>query len=212
MANASSFTSVVGTSQDWKELMLEILPPQGEWSEEQYLILTDHRSRLIEFSDGFLEVLPMPTDQHQTLLKFLFLAFFRFFETRGGNVQFAPLRLRIRPGKFREPDLLVLVAATDERRQDRFWLGADLLVEVVSEDKPERDLIDKRGDYAEAGVPEYWIVNPQTQTVAVLRLQDGGYEEAGVYRRGESAASILAPEFTIEVNQVFDPVKLGGSV
>jgi len=44
-------------------------------------------------------------------------------------------------------------------------------------------------------------------TVAVLRLHDGGYEEAGVYRRGESAASILAPEFTIVVNQLFDAVK-----
>src|SRR5258708_15389899 len=134
MANASSFTTDFGTSQDWKELMLEILPPQGQWSEEQYLILTDHRGRLIEFSDGFLEVLPMPTDQHQTLLKFLFLAFFQFFESRGGNVQFAPLRLQIRPGKFREPDIMLLLSATDRRRQNRFWLGADLALEVVSED------------------------------------------------------------------------------
>jgi len=208
MASTSNFTTAVGTSPDWKDLLVDILPPQGQWSEEQYLILTDHRRRLIEFSDGFLEVLPMPTDQHQTLLKFLFLAFFQFFETRGGNVQFAPLRLRIRPGKFREPDLLVLIAATDRRRQDRFWLGADLALEVVSEDKPERDLIDKRDDYAEAGVPEYWIVNPQTQTIAVLRLKDGAYEEIGAYRRGESAASILAPEFTLSVDRVFDAVKL----
>ena len=85
-------------------------------------------------------------------------------------------------------------------------------MEVVSADKPERDLVDKRRDYAEGGVPEYWIVNPQTQTVAVLRLQDGGYEEAGVYRRGESAASILAPEFTIVVNQLFDAVNQAGRV
>src|SRR5580692_6059567 len=120
MANASSPTTDFSPSQEWKDLLVEILPPQGQWSEDEYLILTDHRGRLIEFSDGFLEVLPMPTDQHQTMLKFLFLAFFRFFETRGGNVQFAPLRLRIRPGKFREPDLLVLGSATDQRRQDRF--------------------------------------------------------------------------------------------
>ncbi|TMQ32667.1 MAG: Uma2 family endonuclease, partial [Planctomycetota bacterium] len=64
------------------------------------------RNRLVEFTDGFLEIAPLPTDKHQTLLKFVFVAFFQFFEiARGGNVQFAPLRLRVRPGKFREPDL-----------------------------------------------------------------------------------------------------------
>jgi hypothetical protein len=34
---------------------------------------------------------------------------------------------------------------------------------VVSADKPERDLVEKRGDYAEAGIPEYWIVNPENR-------------------------------------------------
>jgi Uma2 family endonuclease len=194
-------------SQDWGELLEEILPPQGQWSEDQYLILTDHRSRLVEFSDGFLEVLPVPTDQHQTLLKFLFLAFFQFFETRGGSVQFAPLRLQVRPGKFREPDLVTLLAANDERRQERFWLGADVALEVVSEDKPERDLVDKRGDYAEARVPEYWIVNPQNQSISVLRLHGGAYEEAGIYGRGERAVSSLAAEFTLDVDALFDSVK-----
>ena len=99
---------------------------------------------------------------------------------------------------------MLLLAATDERRQNRFWLGADLALEVVSEDKPERDLIDKRGDYAEARVPEYWIVNPQSDTIMVLRLQGDFYEEAGIYRRGQSAASVLMPEFSVAVDAVFD--------
>ena len=93
---------------------------------------------------------------------------------------------------------------TTPRRQDRFWLGADLALEVVSEDKPERDLVDKRNDYAEARVPEYWIVNPQTETITVLRLQGDVYEEAGTYRRGQSATSVLLPGFSVAVAEVFD--------
>jgi Uma2 family endonuclease len=205
MSTASTFKTDLTGPQEWKELLVEILPPQGQWSQEEYLILTDHRTRLIEFTDGFLEVLPMPTDKHQSLLKVLFLAFFGFFESsRGGSVQFAPLRLQVRPGKFREPDLLLLRSAADPRRQDRFWVGADLALEVVSEDKPERDLIDKRSDYAEAGVPEYWIVNPSTETITVLRLAGDAYVEAGTYRRGDSALSVLAPAFSIAVAVVFD--------
>jgi Uma2 family endonuclease len=204
MASVLNATAEFAPCSEWRDVLEEILPPQGQWSEEEYLVLTDHRSRLIEFTDGFLEVLPMPSDEHQSLLKFLFLAFFQFFEPRGGNVQFAPLRMQIRPGKFREPDVMLLLSAIDLRRQSRFWLGADLALEVVSEANPQRDLVDKRVDYAEAGVLEYWIVDPQSQTITVLRLQGGAYEEAGVYGRGQSARSVLSPEFAVDVAGLFD--------
>jgi Uma2 family endonuclease len=192
------------TEQSWKDVLADILPRQGEWSEEEYLVLTDSSRRLIEYTDGFVEVIPMPTYEHQAILKFLFLAFFNYFETQGGLVMFAALRLRIRPGKFREPDLLLFLSASDPRGQDRFWTGADLALEVVSKDKPERDLKEKRGDYAEGGVLEYWIVNPLNETITVLRLKDAAYEEAGVYKRGQAAVSVLRPGFSISVDGVFD--------
>jgi Uma2 family endonuclease len=204
MATVPQLSTTLPSAQEWKELLEELLPSQGTWSEEEYLVLTAHRNRLVEFTDGYLEVLPTPTDRHQSLLKFLFLAFCGFAEARGGTVQFAPLRLRIRPGKFREPDLMLLLSATDSRRQNRFWLGADLALEVVSEEKPERDLVEKRGDYAEGRVPEYWIVNPQTETISVLCLRGDAYEEAGIYRRGNSAASVLLAGFAVAVAAVFD--------
>jgi Uma2 family endonuclease len=204
MATAANQTTHLPSSQEWKDLLEEILPRQGEWTEEQYLLLTDHRSRLIEFTDGLLEALPMPTDQHQSILQFLFLAFVHFLQPRGGKVHFSPLRLRIRQGKYREPDLLMLLDAADPRRQNRYWLGADLAMESVSEEKPERDLVDKRNDYAEGRVPEYWIVNPQTETITILRLRGEAYEEAGVFRRGQVATSVLLPEFSVAVAEVFD--------
>ena len=204
MATVTNHAAETPSTQEWRDLLADVLPRQGEWSEEEYLVLTDHRNQLVEYTDGFLEVLPMPTDEHQSILKFLVLAFCPFFESRGGTVQFAPLRLRIRAGKFREPDLMLLLAATDPRRQNRFWLGADLALEVVSEDKPERILLDKRIDYAEGRVPEYWIVNPLTETITICRLQDDAYVESGVYRRGESAMSVLQAGFSVAVNGVFD--------
>jgi Uma2 family endonuclease len=204
MATASELTTDLSSPREWKDVLEEVLPPQGEWSEQEYLVLTDHRSCLIEYTDGFLEVLPKPTDKHQSIVGFLYLALFSFIQPRGGKVHFAPLRLRIRVGKFREPDLLLLLSATDSRRENRFWLGADLALEVVSEEKPERDLVDKRGDYAEGRVPEYWIVNPQTETITVLRLRGESYEEAGIYRRGESATSVLLEGFGVAVSAVFD--------
>jgi len=202
-----SINSPVPTSEaDWKDLLEEILPPQGRWSVNEYLVLTDHRNRLVEFTDGYLDVLPMPTDKHQSVLTFLFVVFHAVVEPLGGKVQLAPLRLQVRPGKFREPDLMLLASATDPRRQNRFWLGADLALEVVSEENPERDLVQKRLDYAEGRIPEYWIVNPANESITVLQLRGDRYEEigVGVYRRGESAVSALLPGLSVSVSAVFD--------
>jgi Uma2 family endonuclease len=197
-------TSETSTQLGWKEVLEEVTPHQGTWTEEQYLVLTDSRKRPVEYTDGYLEVLPWPTDRHQGILAGLLFKFDEFVEPRGGSVHFIGLRLRLRPGKFRLPDLLLLTSASDPRRQNEFWLGADLVVEIVSEDNPERDLVDKRRDYAEAQIPEYWIVNPMTQTITVLALRGETYQEAGVFKRGEAAVSTLLQGFSVSVAETFN--------
>src|SRR5262245_60409346 len=119
------------------ELEVDLQPLQGLWTEEQYLKLTDHTNHLIELADGVIEVLPMPTDKHQVISRFLLFALFAFVQPLGGMVLYAPLRLQVREGKFREPDLLLVLAADDPRRQNAYWLGADLVIEIVSPDDPE---------------------------------------------------------------------------
>lgn len=183
---------------------INLAPLQGYWTVKQYLRLTDHTRHLVEFTAGRIEVLPMPTQQHQLILAFLYRAFYAFLQPLGGIVLFAALRLQIRPEKFREPDLLLLRHAADPRAQNRYWLGADLVVEIVSPDDPERDTLEKVADYAEAAIPEYWIVNPLTATITVLTLEHGSYVEHGVFGRGNRAASKLLAGFSISVDEALD--------
>jgi Uma2 family endonuclease len=183
---------------------LDLLPLQGLWTEEQYLRLTDQTNHLIEFSDGEIEVLPMPTSRHQAIVLLLYDLFRTAIKAMGGTILVAPLRLQIRQGAFREPDILMLCAADDPRYQDAFWLGADLVVEVVSPDRPERDTQEKPRDYAEAGILEYWIVNPLNATITVLTLVDDDYIPFGVFASGERATSKLLPEITILTDTVFN--------
>lgn len=185
-------------------LELDLLPLQGLWTEEQYLKLTDQTNQLIEFTDGYLEGLSMPTRRHQVILALLYELFAAFLRPRGGKVLFAPLRLQVRLNKYREPDLLLLLDASDPRNQNAFWLGADLVVEIVSADNPERDTVEKVADYAEARIPEYWIVNPLDETITVLKLDGAAYVEHGMFRRGEAAASALLDGFAVWVDEVFD--------
>ena len=177
---------------------------QGFWTQAQYLKLTNQRNRLLEFTDGRIEILPIPTQEHQAISRFLFLALYFFAQGIGGNVFYAPLCLRIRDGKFRELDMLLVTDADDPRCRNDYWLGADLVVEVVSPDNSDRDLIDKRKDYAEAGIPEYWIANPIADTLTVLVLSGGEYGEHGVFRPGEQAGSPSLLGFSVDVREMFD--------
>ena len=183
---------------------IDLTPLDGFWTQTQYLKLTDHSRLLLEFTDGCIEVLSMPTDRHQVISRFLFLALFPFVQRIGGAVLYAPLRLRIRDGKFREPDILLVRDANDSRRQNDYWRGADLVMEVVSPDDPDRDTRVKRLDYAEAQIPEYWIVNPIDESVTVLALRGDAYEEHGAFGRGQSAQSVQLEGFSVEVSELFD--------
>jgi Uma2 family endonuclease len=177
---------------------------QGLWTLEQYLRLTEHSNRLFEFDNGSIEVLPMPTDEHQDISGFLYAALREHMKRIGGKVLYSPIPLQLNEEKVREPDLMLVLDANDPRRQKTRWLGADLVVEIVSPSSRALDKKVKRTDYAEAGITEYWIVDPANETVTVLRLEGNEYVEHGVFRRGETATSPLLEGFGVAVDQVFN--------
>jgi Uma2 family endonuclease len=178
-----------------------LFPSQGSWSEEEYLALKGNRP--VEFSHGIVEVLPMPTLAHQLIVAFLYRAFLAFVASRTlGTVIFAPLRVRLWPGKFREPDLVFLTKEHKARMGNEYWDGADFIVEVVSDDDRRRDIETKRREYAEARIPEYWIVDPQEKRISVLKLSESRYVEHGLFGAGERATSHLLAGFEVEVDRV----------
>lgn len=181
-----------------------LFPPQGEWTEQEYLAL--NTNRMVELSDGHLEVLPMPTIFHQLLVKYLYDALNRFVSARDeGCVLFAPLPVRLWAGKYREPDI-VFLRHDRTRRVHGQPFGADLVMEVVSqgEDNRAQDLVTKRGEYAAANISEYWIVDPQEQHITVLVADSGVYRAHGEFARGDVVTSVLLSGFSVDTASVFD--------
>lgn len=182
-----------------------LFPLQGAWTESAYLSFTEPLSQLVELVDGSIEVPAVPTKTHQQVvhaLLSLLLGFLRL--QRAGDAVAAPYRMRIREGTFREPDIVVYVTDHLGRFGERFGEPADLVVEVVSDDAASRlrDYDDKRRDYAAAGIPEYWIVDPAAGRVTVLMLAGSVYEEAGIYGVDDTAASPLLDGFSVEVGSL----------
>lgn len=182
----------------------QLFPMQGEWSEEEYLALDGNH--FLEFSHGVLEVLPMPTTSHQLLVVYLLGLVASFMNGRElGTALPGPLRVRLWRRKFREPDVVVMLKEHADRMGEEFWDRADLVMEVVSGGARDRhrDLVLKRREYARAGIPEYWIVDPQDERIIVLRLAGKHYVVHGEFAKGATATSALLPNFSVDVTEVF---------
>jgi Uma2 family endonuclease len=183
-----------------------LFPEQGEWSEEEYFSLEERTKRRMELTDGRLEFLAMPTEIHESMVRFLFFAMHLFVEKESlGKVYWTGIRLRIRPRKIRLPDIIFLHKDHFHARHNRAWDGADLVMEVVSEDPKdrERDYKMKLLDYAEAKVAEYWIIDYEQRVVLIHRLEGNAYKVHGAYHRGQQAISPSLTGFTVDVEGLF---------
>lgn len=173
------------------------MPSQGSWTVDDYL---DLEGPAAEYDQGTIEVLPMPSQSHQLLAQFFFLALHGFVIPRGlGRVLMAPIPVQLWDGKFREPDVVFVRA--DRITDTAFCKDADLVLEVVSEGvgNRRRDLEIKPNEYARASIAEYWLIDPTTPLVRVHRL-NGKVYQSDDYGLGQVAMSSTLSEFQVDVS------------
>jgi len=161
--------------------------------------------RLYEIVEGELYVTPPPSVEHQRIsrnLEFLLLTFLR--RSSKGEVLYAPIGVRLSDEDVLEPDLVVILREHADRIGAQVIEGVpDLVVEILSPGTARRDLGPKRDKYREAGVPEYWIVDPASATVEVQALRDGAYVRYGLFRREDTLRSPLLSGLEIALGEVF---------
>ncbi len=181
----------------------QLWPLQGEWTEADYFALPD-TNRLIELSEGNLIMPPHPTSTHQRVVGMLYRSMSAFVEIHDlGIVFLSPLPVRLWPGKIREPDVLFFLHAHADRIGEQIVGPPDLVVEVISPSTRVTDREEKFLEYARAGIPEYWIVDPDVQTVEVFVLRGQVYELLGRWQPNETAWSALLEGFQVEVSAIF---------
>ena len=157
-----------------------------------------------ELWDGELIMSPTPDFYHQKLAFRIARELQDFVAARDlGEVIIAPLDMVLSPRRSTQPDVIFLSKAKLHLIQRVLRGPADLVVEVISEWGRHRDRIDKRDLYAQHGIPEYWIVDPEARSVDVLTLEKGEYRLAGRHGAGESAQSVLLEGFALDVGKLF---------
>jgi Uma2 family endonuclease len=138
-----------------------------------------------------------PKDKHQEMAGFLYYLIASFVHMLNlGAVRFAPLEMRLIPGKVsREPDILFIARDNLQRlTPERLDGPADLVVEIISEESVTRDRVRKFQEYQQAGVAEYWLIDPRPgkqQAAFYQRSPQGTYQAAELDSSGRYHSAVL---------------------
>jgi Uma2 family endonuclease len=184
--------------------MVSTRPAAGLTYEDYARTPDDERWELL---DGELVMVPSPSTYHQATQAKLGSRLNNFVEKGGlGHVFFAPTDVVLSDTNVVQPDLLFVSREREHIITRANVQGApDLAVEIRSPSTAERDLTVKHTLYAEHGVKEYWLVDPDAMMVTVLLLGERGYGEVGSYRSGQSLTSPTLEGFSVSLNEIFQP-------
>ncbi|MCM1215288.1 MAG: Uma2 family endonuclease [Lachnospiraceae bacterium] len=156
------------------------LPQPQTYTEDDYYDLPDDtRAELI---DGQFYYMAAPSRIHQKILSELHISIGQYIRSKDGmcEVYPAPFAVRLFQDDNRtivEPDISII--CDPGKLTDKGCTGApDWIIEIVSPSTSSHDYIRKLNLYAEAGVREYWIVNPMVQSIYVYFLEENKFRTA----------------------------------
>ena len=174
-----------------------------KFSYDDYLLLPDGRRH--EIVDGDLRVVPAPNIRHQRISRNLEFALGEYIRQNDlGELLHAPCDVLLAQDNVVQPDILFVA-------KDRLGIigsacvegPPDLIIEILSEGTKHGDRILKRKLYARFAVSEYWIVDPESKTIEVLRWSEAGYETAAVYPQSGAVSSELFPALRLKLKDIF---------
>ena len=162
----------------------------------------DKRYELIE---GDFYMTPSATTRHQTVSSKLQFRLTQYVEGKNfGLVLAAPLDVVFSDEDVVQPDIIFI--SQDRKgiiKPENIRGAPDLVIEILSPATAARDLGVKKRLYAKHAVLEYWVVNPEDQTIEVMSWTEKGFKTEQVYPKSSALRSKILPDFTLPVGQIF---------
>lgn len=189
---------------------LNQLDLNGSYTYADYLLWTFEQR--VELLRGKIRPMPVPSRKHQGIVTGLTRVFANALWKSSCKVYVAPFDVRfVRFDQKKnkdvttvlQPDLSVICDPT--KLDDRGCIGApDLIVEILSPGNSRTEMRDKFEIYQEAGVLEYWIVNPTEKMIQVWKLNDEGfYIGLPPKVEGDILTTPIIPNLEVDVTEVF---------
>ncbi|MBI1812147.1 MAG: Uma2 family endonuclease [Nitrospirae bacterium] len=178
-----------------------------KWTYEDFLLFPDDGKRH-ELIDGEHIMSPSPITKHQRILLNIARIISNFLKShRIGEVFIAPMDVVLSDFDVVEPDLLFIASPHASIITKKHIMGVpDLVVEILSVSSRKTDEIIKRRLYEQYGVQEYWIVDPELDSVKMYRIEGGGYVKVAELsvEAGDSLTTPCLPTLTIALSEIFE--------
>lgn len=206
--SANGSESVSAVREEAAEIPVE--KRQGEYTLDDYYSLPDDRR--VELIDGSFYEMLAPSLIHQDIVAHMHMCFYRYIRERNKpcKVLEAPTDVQIccDNRNMVKPDLLVVC---DRNKLRRFGIyGApDFVLEVLSASTRKRDLSVKLAKYMEAGVREYWIIDPDRRTLIIHRFADEDYLPIVHELCGSMPVAIAQGELVIDLDEIREIIEDG---
>ena len=172
------------------------------------LVLFPDDGKRHELIDGVHFVTPAPNTRHQVIAFNLALALGGFVkQQRLGRLFFAPFDVVLSRHDVVEPDLIFVSAARAEVLTSAHAVAApDLVIEILSPSSRRRDEVLKRDLYEARGVAEYWLIDPESETVKVLRREGERFARPRLLslHEGDVLETDLLPGLELPLATVFE--------
>jgi Uma2 family endonuclease len=179
----------------------------GKFTYEDFLHFPDDGKRH-EIIDGEHYVTPSPNTKHQHILGHLYFALVAYLRNRRvGEVFVAPFDVVFSDRDIVEPDLLYISRERSSILTDQHVRGApDLVVEVLSPSTRSLDETKKRDLYESFGVHEYWVVDPELDTIRIDRRVEGAFVRSAelAAEKDDELTTPLLPGFSVRLAEVFE--------
>lgn len=178
---------------------------RARWTYAEYVRLPESGGTRYEVIGDELAVTPSPSSRHQRIVSDLVMRMRSFADEHGlGEVFVGPLDVLFGEGDYVQPDLLFVRAERLDLVSERGVEGPpDLVVEIASPSTAARDRGVKLARYRHFGVPEYWIVDPEAQTIEVWRTDAEAGERYEAGDRLEWRPMPGGPALVLELAEVF---------
>jgi Uma2 family endonuclease len=179
-------------------------PAKRHYTYDELVVEMPETNLPCELWDGELIMFPAPSFFHQKIM----LRFYRRLddwvrEHKLGEVVTSPVDMVLSPHRVTQPDVVYISRARLNIVTKTINGPVDLAAEVISLGNRNRDRIEKRDLYEQYGIKEYWLIDPEAQTVEVLHLESGRYQLLMRCKPGETAASKVLPGFDVPVTALF---------
>ena len=176
--------------------------------------LTWELNERVELIKGWIyKMSPAPKRKHQRVSLKLTLQLVNFLDTCGCQVYEAPFDVRLKKNKGSDsevntvvqPDISVFCDLS--KLDDRGAIEApDLVVEITSDSTMKKDYNEKFNIYEENGVREYWIVNPDSHSMEIFKLENNKFDSVGVFNIHDGAtevSSVIFPDLKVNLVEIF---------